>query len=78
MGPTDSMKKWLENDLQAPLPTYISEEEKKRITDVLLNRGGMRAPLLWYNFSTSGLRAKEEKCEIVMLDSGQFMTDCHP
>jgi hypothetical protein len=55
------MKEWLERDQQSPLPSYLDADEKKRITDALLNPGGLRAPLLWYNLTTSGRRAEDDK-----------------
>jgi hypothetical protein len=54
---------WLEGNHQSPLPSYLDAKEKQRITDALLT-GGMRSPLLWYNLTTSGMRAVEDESMI--------------
>jgi soluble epoxide hydrolase/lipid-phosphate phosphatase len=69
LGPNDGMKNWLEQDRKAPLASYITPEEKERVTKALLGNGGMKAPLLWYSVVTSGLKAKEDKCEWSRSDS---------
>jgi hypothetical protein len=37
MASLGAAKAWLEADRQAPLPAYLTAEEKQRITDALLN-----------------------------------------
>jgi soluble epoxide hydrolase/lipid-phosphate phosphatase len=61
--PIGGLKAWLELDRKSPLPSYVSQDEKERITKALLGQGGMKAPVLWYNLVTSGLRAKDDGCE---------------
>jgi soluble epoxide hydrolase / lipid-phosphate phosphatase len=60
LGPIGGLKKWLEEDRCSPLPSYLTQEDKERLSKALL-RNGMRSPLLWYNVATSGLGAEDAK-----------------
>jgi soluble epoxide hydrolase / lipid-phosphate phosphatase len=60
MGPIGGMKKWLEEDRRTPLPSYLTPQDKDRLSKALLSNG-MRSPLLWYTLNTSGLAAEDDK-----------------
>jgi hypothetical protein len=55
------MKAWLEANRQSPLPSYLDAKDKQRLTDALLKPGGLRSPLLWYNLTSSGMRAADDQ-----------------
>jgi len=59
-GPAGAAKAWLLADKQTPLPSYITEEDKRIQTELLL-KDGLNAPLNWYKVWTSGLVVEEDK-----------------
>jgi soluble epoxide hydrolase/lipid-phosphate phosphatase len=67
LGPIGGLKEWLTADRRSPLPSYLTEADKERLTRALLDNGGVRAPLLWYNYMVDGYTAKESKCQSIML-----------
>ncbi|KAI9511384.1 alpha/beta-hydrolase [Russula earlei] len=53
-------KAWLDADRQAPLPSYLTSEDKEHYREVLL-RGGLAGPLQWYHVMSTGALAEDDK-----------------
>ena len=47
------------SDFRAPLPSYVSEEDKQVFIETF-RRGGFQAPTCWYKVMTSGLSALDD------------------
>ncbi|KAI0299355.1 alpha/beta-hydrolase [Multifurca ochricompacta] len=60
IGVRGATKAWLEADRQAPLPSYITPEDKEHYREVLLS-GGLAGPLQWYHVMSSGALAEDDK-----------------
>jgi len=60
MCPVGAAKAWILADKQTPLPWYMTEEDKRIRTEILL-KDGFTAPLNWYKFNVFGHAAEEEK-----------------
>ncbi|KAI0060515.1 alpha/beta-hydrolase [Artomyces pyxidatus] len=60
LGPFGALEDWIQNDRRSPEPAYITEEDKKHYSKVLLG-GGLAAPLCYYKVMTEGLEAEDVK-----------------
>ena len=74
MAPTGALKASLMSNFKAPLPSYITEEERQRVTDLLLG-GGMEGPLCWYKVITSGLSGEDDKGKFQVVILGEHAPD---
>lgn len=60
VGPSGKLKEWALSDRQEPLPSYISVDDKKRIT-AIFRSGGFAAPFCWYKVNTHGYVTEDRK-----------------
>lgn len=60
VGPSGELKKWIQKNKTAPLPSFLNEHEKKKRKDILL-RGGFVGPLCWYKAFVRKITAEEER-----------------
>jgi len=61
MAPRGAMKDSVLADEKFPLPSYMTEDDKRRIKESLLSEGrGMKAPLTWYRMAVGGVLGKDE------------------
>ncbi|KAI0731466.1 Alpha/Beta hydrolase protein [Fomitopsis betulina] len=54
-----TMKAWLLGDKHAPLPSYLTEEDKKHFTD-RIRSGGIASALNWYKGFARGISAEDK------------------
>ncbi|KAI0060511.1 alpha/beta-hydrolase [Artomyces pyxidatus] len=60
LGPFGAYEAWIKSDRRSPLPGYMTEADKQRRREVLLE-GGFAAPLCYYKVMTQGLEAADSK-----------------
>ncbi|KAI0052216.1 alpha/beta-hydrolase [Auriscalpium vulgare] len=58
--PAGKTKAWIESNRQAPLPSYLSEEDKDRYRTEFL-KNGLAAPLMWYKSVVFGAVAADDQ-----------------
>ncbi|KAH7913664.1 Alpha/Beta hydrolase protein [Hygrophoropsis aurantiaca] len=63
LAPVGGYKEWLLNDNQAPLPSYLTEEDKERHRKITFENGGMKPGLNWYKtlIGSPCLSAEDDK-----------------
>lgn len=57
---TGALKQSLLEDFRAPLPPYVSEEDKQEFIKTF-REGGFQAPTCWYKVMTRGLAAQDDQ-----------------
>ncbi|KDQ63390.1 hypothetical protein JAAARDRAFT_29416 [Jaapia argillacea MUCL 33604] len=60
LGPLGSLKAWLLANKTGPPPEYLTEDERKIHSSMLL-KGGLAAPVKWYKMATSGIYKDDDK-----------------
>ncbi|THG98670.1 hypothetical protein EW026_g3562 [Hermanssonia centrifuga] len=60
MAPTGVMKASLLEDFKAPLPSYATEEDKKRFKETFL-KNGFEGPVCWYKIATNGMQSEDDR-----------------
>lgn len=60
VGPTGKLKEWALSGRREPLPSYMSPEDKRRISAVF-REGGFAAPFCWYKVNTLGHATEDRK-----------------
>ncbi|OJD15353.1 hypothetical protein AJ78_04398 [Emergomyces pasteurianus Ep9510] len=58
LGPTGALEAWLRNDRKAPLPPYITAEEKA--THFKIMRGHYKSALMWYRVLVGNVNLDDE------------------
>ena len=57
---TGALKKTLLEDFRAPLPHYLSEDDKQAFIQTFKN-GGFTAPSCWYKIMTNKMSARDDQ-----------------
>ena len=61
MAPLGALKAALEEDVSRPPPSYLTEDERKRMVEALL-AGGFTGPTCYYKVQVRGFNREDELC----------------
>lgn len=60
MAPVGALQKAIESGFTAPLPSWMSPEDKEYIVKTF-TQGGLKAPTCWYKVALRGLGTKDDQ-----------------
>lgn len=63
VAPLGAVKASILSEEKFPLPSYLSEDDKKHMLDAL-RQGGLAAPTCYYKVQVRGDRVEDDKCEL--------------